>query len=140
MVINDERISASCKRRLDRRRNSVIAALTDFENCRPVEQRLYGNFAFRPFRVPQLQLPAVFMLPVFIEINNQRNTPQKPGFVGCVAITMNIEFGSCRHQAVSAALQIWVRQQPPDSRHLGEKIEKSGGVQKSCEPEACLPQ
>src|ERR1700680_5099105 len=42
---------------------------------------------------------------------------------------MNVKFAAGRHHVISAALQVWIRQQLPYSRYLREEVEESGRVQ-----------
>jgi ABC-type molybdate transport system ATPase subunit len=96
----------------------MIIFVGDLEDCRAIESRLNHDFAPLSVLAPQFQLPAVFVLPVLIQINQKRETPNETGRVSHVAVDVNIELSAPRDTMVSASLQVRVGQQLPNSRNL----------------------
>ena len=47
----------------------------DFKNYRSVEQRFHHRLLAAPIVVPQLELSAVFVLPGFVQIGDDRKAP-----------------------------------------------------------------
>jgi hypothetical protein len=96
----------------------MIVFVGDLEDCRAIENRFNADFSAASVLAPQFQLPAVFVFPVLVEINQKRETPDQTGRVSHVAVDVDIELSAPRNQMVPTSLQVGVGQQLPYPRDL----------------------
>ena len=91
----------------------MIVCVGDLENRRSVESRFDNHLAPFSILAPQFQLPAVLVLPAFVQVNQKRKAPNEPRRVGCIAVHMNIELSAPWNKMVPGPLQVGIGQQLP---------------------------
>jgi hypothetical protein len=128
-IVECKRLASHSLETLQRIWMAVVSEVSRSENHHPVEYRQYLGLALGHAAIPKFQMSAVFLAPVFVQIQDQVQAPIQAIFGMFVEVGMNTELPSPHDLVKSASVETGVGNEILDSRHAAQEFEECHGVQ-----------
>src|SRR6266851_968536 len=128
-IVKCKRLAGHSLETLQRIRVAVVSEVGRSKNHHAVEHRQYLGFALAHAAIPKLQMSAVFLAPLFVQIENHIQAPIQIIRGMFVEIGMNTELSAPHYLVKSASVEAGIRNEMLNSRHPAQEFEECHGVQ-----------